>query len=180
MSEISQNYLQSNGFYVTINRLPTTSYWCSGVNLPGINANNPSQSNPFVRLPVPADTADFQQLTIEFNVDSNMQNWTEVMRWMIAFTFPKDFAQFNFGILDNNTLLPGSGSNFYSDISVTVLSNKKNPIAEFVYYNCVPTSLSGLDMSVDSSDANPIRATATFDFSHFDVIKPATTNDLNP
>lgn len=179
MQPKNPNTLQPNGFFATINRLPNISYWCNSVTLPGISASNPDQSNPFSRLPVPGDRADFDQLTLVFNVDEDLKNWTEVMRWFVGFTFPRDFADFTFGILDDSGDFPGSDKNFYSDISVTVLSSHKNPIATFIFYNCVPTTLSGIDLTVATQDVSPISATVTFDFSHFDILKPASTDQVS-
>lgn len=175
MTVKNPNLLIPNGFLVTVNRLPNVSYWCNGVSLPGMSTTNPRLPNPFSRLPNPGDNIDFDNLQITFSVDEDLLNWSELMRWMVGFGFPSDFGQFKFGLLDETGDAPGSQNNFYSDISVTVLSSHKNPIATFVYYNCVPTNVSAIEMSVQDSDVQPIACTASFDFSHFSILKPSST-----
>jgi hypothetical protein len=170
----NQNFLNPTGFLVTINRLPNVSFWCNAVTLPGISVANPQQANPFSKLPVPGDFADIDSLSIEFAVDEDMKNWLEIMRWFIGLTFPEDYAQFSFGILDPTGDVPGTLNNLYSEISVTVLSSHKNPIATFIYHDCIPQTISGIDMSVVTQDIETVPCTATFDFSHFTVVKPGT------
>lgn len=176
MSVSNPNILQSNGFLVTIKRLPNVSYWAQSVTLPGMSVQNPEQVNPFSRLPTVGDRIDFEPLTISFTVDEDLKNWSEVMRWFVGFGFPSNFAEFKFGVLDDAGTQPGSDKNFYSDISVTVLSSHKNPIATFVYYNCVPTSVSGIDLTATDTSIDPIVATITLDFSHFSILKPGSTD----
>lgn len=179
MTVKNPNFLQPNGFIVTIRRLPNVSYFCNSVTLPGMSANNPEQVNPFSRLPNPADKLDFDNLTLTFGVDEDLKNWSELMRWLVGFGFPKDFADFKFGVLDDTGEMPGSNNNFFSDIAVTVLSSHKNPVATFVYHNCIPQSVSGIDLTVLDSDITPIQCTATFDFSHFSILKPGSTQTLD-
>ena len=179
MSVTNPNMLQSNGFLVSINRLPNISYWAQSVTLPGMSVTNPEQNNPFSRMPIVGDRVDFEPLVINFTVDEDLKNWSEIMRWFVGFGFPSSFDDFKFGVLDEAGTIPGSDKNFYSDISVTILSSHKNPIATFVYYNCVPASVTGIDMSVMDSSIEPIQCSASFEFSHFSILKPSTTDPID-
>lgn len=179
MSVENPNILQSNGFLVSINRLPNVSYWSQSVTLPGMSVQNPEQVNPFSRLPTVGDRVDFDPLSISFSVDEDLKNWAEIMKWFVGFGFPANFDEFKFGVLDEVGSQPGSDKNFYSDISITILSSHKNPIATFVFYDCVPTSVSGIDLTVTDTSLSPIVATVTFDFSHFSILKPSTTETID-
>lgn len=169
------NYYNPQGFIVLIKRLPNVSFFCNSVNIPGLSITNPTQSNPFIRMPIPGDQAAFENLTIQFHIDENLKNWIEVAKWMISISFPEDHEQFKFAVDDPSGSLVGSDKNLYSNISIIVLGSDKSPQMEFEFFDCVPNSLSGLDLTVNDSDINPISASATFDFSYVRINKPGTS-----
>jgi hypothetical protein len=145
------------------------------VNIPGLTVTNPTQPNPFIRMPVPGDQAQFDDLTIQFHVDENMKNWIEIAKWMIAVSFPENHEQFKFAMNDPEGSSVGSDKNLYSNVTVIILDSNKTPQMEFEFFDCVPSQLSGIDLTVNDGDINPVSSSVTFNFSYVRINKPGTT-----
>ena len=77
-----------------------------------------------------------------------------------------------------------SDSAMYSDATLTILSNKNNPVVNILFSNVYPVSLSSLQYTNDSTDTEYLSATATFqyqiyDFENLKNITKHLTNNLN-
>ena len=55
----------------------------------------------------------------------------------------------------------------YSDATLTILSNKNNPVLNVNFSNVYPVSLSALQYVNDQSDTQYMSATATFQYQLF-------------
>ena len=55
----------------------------------------------------------------------------------------------------------------YSDATLTILSNKNNPVLNVNFSNVYPVSLSALQYTNDQSDTQYMSATATFQYQLF-------------
>jgi hypothetical protein len=164
------NYLNTTGFLVSVEKLPEVSFFCNGVELPGVSTTNAELPNPFGHIHQPGDMIDHGQLSLTFTVDEDLMNWLSVYEWFVGITFPETHSQYQ-ALISGPGRSPGKFDNIYSDISIIVLSSHKNPVAEFVFANCIPSSVSGIQLNALDSDVGPAQATVTFDYSHFRVIK---------
>jgi hypothetical protein len=52
-----------------------------------------------------------------------------------------------------------------------VLNSAYKPIVTFKFYDVYPVSLSGLDFDVSIQDVDNLMATATFSYTHYEVVK---------
>ena len=52
----------------------------------------------------------------------------------------------------------------FSDATLTILSNKNNPIAEVRFEDIFPTSLGALEFNQNATDVEYLLATATFKY----------------
>ena len=59
-------------------------------------------------------------------------------------------------------------SAMYSDATLTILSNKNNPVVNILFSNVYPVSLSSLQYTNDSTDTEYLSATATFQYQIYD------------
>ena len=165
------NYLNPTGFLVQIEKLPEVSFFCHGVEIPGISTTNAEMPNMFGHIHQPGDMIDHGQLSLTFNVDEELNNWQSIYEWFVGITFPESHAQYD-SLINSQGRAIGKFDNIYSDISIIVLSSNKNRIAEFTYYDCLPNNVSGLQLNSLEDDINPITATVTFDYSYFRITKP--------
>ena len=103
---------------------------------------------------------------------------------MTGIGFPKSRSQFTaFRNTGSNTPNSSTGGNtdigvvgsatddnaFYSDATLTILSNKNNPIVEVRYADMFPTSLSALEYNQNTSDVEYITANITFKYKLYEM-----------
>lgn len=70
--------------------------------------------------------------------------------------------------------------NLYTDILLTILTSKNNPVANVHIYEAFPVGLSALDYNAQETDTGYISCTAEFAFTWFDVKSVGGAVDQNP
>lgn len=161
------NILHPNGFIIQITRADTITFFAQRVNLPGLMINNSKQNNPFVPIPVPGDTAQWDNLQISFLIDEDLRNWEEVFNWFTGITFPRDYQQFIDQANETSGPKPRSEVNMYAQVTVIVLNNQKNPIVEFIFEDCIPANLEGSMLDITQSDVDASLTTLSLEFSNY-------------
>ena len=181
------DYASPTQFKFGIHQLPLVEFNSVGCNLPGINMGDAIFPTPFKAIPMMGDTITFENLTITFIVDEYLENYITVHNWMTAIGFPKNRKQFSdFRAVTSNTpqarqgvssdigdTQPSTSANaLFSDATITILSNKNNPILNVKFRDIYPVSLSALEYTQTATDIE--YQTATVDFSYqlyeFEVI----------
>jgi len=155
-----QNFLAPVNFAFAIKRLPFVSYFVQETNIPGMTIGNAEMPTPFKTIYYPGDKVDFNELQLTVRVDENMQNYIEIYNWIIGMTFPDRFEQYA-------NLIDGDG--VFSDATLIIKTNKKNPNITFTFKDMYPTSISDIQMSASESDINYTTATMTFRHNGFDI-----------
>lgn len=155
-----QNFLAPINFAFSIRRLPFVSYFVQEANVPGMALNPVEYGTPFKPIFLPGDRVDFNELQLTVRVDENMQNYIEIYNWIIGMTFPDNFEQYA-------NLIEGDG--LYSDATLQIKTNAKNPNIEFTFVDLFPTSISDIQMSATESDIEYTVATITFKHNGFTI-----------
>lgn len=164
----NHNYLSPHNFTFTIKKAPHVNFFIQKVNIPSVDLPAVNTPNPFVRIPVPGEHITYGNLNINFKVDEDLQNYMELYNWIVALGKPKDFYEYK--VIEEQPKYSGNG--IYSDISVMILSNIKNPNWEVVYKDAFPISLSEINFDTTiESDISYITATASFRYTLFDIQK---------
>ena len=173
------DYLSPTQFKFNIHQLPLVEFNSVACNLPGINMGEAIFPTPFKQIPMMGDTITFENLTLEFIVDEYLENYITVHNWMTAIGFPKNRQQFaDFRAVSSNTpqqrlgvsqdigdTQPATPANaLFSDATLTILSNKNNPILNVKFRDMYPVSLSPLDFTQAATDVE--YQTASIDFSY--------------
>jgi hypothetical protein len=166
------NYLRIVGFRFFIHTLPKVSYFVQSANIPALNLGTAVQPTPFIDLPHPGDKMTHGELTIRFMIQEDMSNYKELYNWLVGLGFPKTRKQFtdytqSRGYLYANNLRPLSEYPQLSDSTLMVLGSNNTPVARFDYFECYPTSLSGLEFDVSSGGSEYFHAEATFQYNMF-------------
>ena len=166
-------------FKFNIHQLPLVEFNSVGCNLPGINMGDAIFPTPFKQIPMMGDTITFENLTLQFIIDEYLENYITAHNWMTAIGFPKNRKQFSdFRSVTSNTpqqplgisrdirdTQPATPANsLFSDATLTILSNKNNPIVNVLFRDIYPVSLSALDFTQTATDVD--YQTATIDFSY--------------
>jgi len=69
-----------------------------------------------------------------------------------------------------NVETPSSDRNLYTDITMTILTSKNNPIANVFIYDAFPISLGNIEYSQQETDTDYAVCEASFAYSWFDVV----------
>jgi len=164
------NLAQASKFLLSFERLPYLTYFCSKVNIPGINSGTATQQTPFIDRPVPGDKMIYTPLEITFLLDEPLWSWTTIQDWIKGITFPENFAQYkNLSNQQRIQLQVKNSTPQYSDATLTVFSNKNNPILTVNFTDVFPISISSIQFDTAQPATDVMKADATFRFTNFDI-----------
>ena len=148
------NQLNVVSFETNFLRMPGVSYFCQRVNIPGITLSNTIQSTPFANIPIEGDVLEFEDLTIGFIVDEDMQNYLELYNWLQSLGFPERYSQY-----DNET------SSIKSDMNILLHTNKSNPNYSVAFKDVFPVSLGTISFDTNATALDPIVVDAGFKYT---------------
>tara|TARA_B100000035_G_C20971824_1_gene541400 strand:+ start:112 stop:702 length:591 start_codon:yes stop_codon:yes gene_type:complete len=174
------DYAAPSQYRFSILQLPKVQFFTQACNVPGINMGEAVFPTPFKNIPVLPDKVTYENLEITFIVDEKLENYRELHNWITAIGFPEDRQQFKSFREENvdrmpfsNTVTPNRSdtpkartpdTSMYSDATLTLLSNKNNPVLNVLFSNVYPVALSGLNYTNDAGDVQYMTAQATFQY----------------
>ena len=173
------DYASPTQFKFGINQLPKVEFFTVGANIPAINLGDAMFPTPFKDIPMMGDKLTYDNLSITFIVDEYLENYQSIHEWMTAIGFPKSRKQFSdFRANASNTpvitqgesldigdVQPPTGINaLFSDATLTILSNKNNPILNVFFRDMYPVVLGALDYTQTATDVEYM--TSTVDFAY--------------
>ena len=161
------NHLTPIAYRFNIRKIPNVIYFCQAVNIPGISFPETVQRTPFTNINIPGDTLVYEDLTIRFLVDEDLQAYKEIFDWMSALTAPKAFTQYKTE-RDTNKVLRRSTGNLFSSAELIILNNNMNPNKEIIFDDVFPTSLSSIEFD-SGSTLDTLSATVTFKYTTYSI-----------
>jgi len=179
------DYSSPTQFRFLINQLPKVQYFTTEANIPGITLGEGQFNTPLKDIELLGDKLTYEDLTITFIVDENLENYIEMHTWLTGIGFPKDRKQFSEfrGITSNMSVKTRGESNDIGDVRastpelamtsdsvLTILTNKNNPVVECRFRDVFPTSLSGLTYSQNQTDVEYLTATVNFKYTIYEII----------
>ena len=179
------DYSSPTQFKFGINQLPKVEFFTTAANIPDISLGELVIPTPYKNIPIVGDRVTFANLDISFIVDEYLENYISIHNWILGIGFPKSREQFSdFRSVGSNTSNTGKGGNsdigvvgkpvadrpFYSDATLTILSNKNNPIVEVRYSDLFPVSLSGLNYNQQATDVEYQTATIDFRYKLYEIV----------
>ena len=179
------DYTSPTQFRFLINQLPKVEYFTTEANIPGITLGEAEFKTRFKAIPLMGDVLTYEDLTITFIVDENLENYVEMHTWLTAIGFPENTKQFSdFRSATSNVATNTRGESkdigdvkastperaMYSDAMLTILTNKNNPVVECRFRDVFPTSLSGLTYSQNQTDVEYLTATVNFKYQIYEII----------
>jgi hypothetical protein len=192
------DYASPTQFKFQITKLPKVEYFCTAVNVPGIELGGIiNQPTPLKDIPLPGEKLTYSDLTMTFLIDENLENYREIHGWMTGLGFPKDRNQYRTLVDAATDRFPTTGSGadltdagrvkygavpqgpVYSDATLNILTSKNTPNIEVRYSDVFPVSLSSLDFTQQALDIEYLTASATFRYKiyEFAVKGSATTTE---
>lgn len=179
------DYLSPTQFKFNIHQLPKVEFFCTAANIPAISLGEAVFPTPYKEIPVMGDTLTYDNLSISFIVDENLENYIELHNWLIGIGFPKNRNQFsNFRSLTSSSPIATQGvSNdigdvkpstsargMFGDAILTTLTNKNNPVVEARFQDLYPVSLGALDFTQTATDVEYITVTADFSYKLYEIV----------
>ena len=94
MPEIINNYLSPASFTISVDRMPNVEFFAQGISIPGVSGTPIAMATPLRTMYQPQDQLNYDDLTIQFIVDEQMNNYKEVLRWMEGLGAPESTKQY--------------------------------------------------------------------------------------
>ena len=163
----NRNYLAGNGFSFVLKKIPNIVYFTHSVILPGLNLEAAEVSTPFSNFPEPGDKLFFNDLSIDFKVDEDLENWKEIFYWMAGLGTPESFGQYK-TLKDLDT--ENNKTEIKSDATLTILTSHSNANIQILFIDCWPSSLTDLQLDFKTQDVEYVDATVTFKYHHYKFI----------
>ena len=161
------NHLTPIAYRFNIRKIPKVIYFCQSVNIPGISFSSTVQTTPFSPINIQGDTLFYEDLTIRFLVDEDLEAYTEIFNWITALTAPKAFSQYKTE-RDTNKVLRRSTGNLFSSAELIILNNNMNPNKEVIFDDVFPVSLSSIEFD-SGSTLDTLSATVTFKYTTYSI-----------
>ena len=181
------DYASPVQFRFKCSKLPTVEFFCQSANIPGISIGSASMPTGLKDIPIPGEKVAYQDLSISFLVDENLNNYKEIHDWIIALGFPQNHTQFadlqaagadrypgttsGAVVPITNTPVPLAEGGTYSDATLTVLNSKNIAVTEIRFNNIFPTSLGSLSYDVQASDVNYLQASVDFSYMYYEIVQ---------
>ena len=164
-------FLTPTGFKFILNRAPKTTFFSNSANIPSLTLGVANQPNYLRDIPQPGDKMDFEDFTLRFLVDENLENYSEISNWMRGLGFPESLAEiYEFQQSNPNLEQPRKGQlNLYSDATLTVLSSNQNANFKIKFKDMFPYSLSTLNFDATDTDIEYFTAEVSFKYTMFNI-----------
>jgi hypothetical protein len=122
---------------------------------------------------------NFDPLSVEFIVDSNLENWKSIYSWMRNLANIADDSSYN--ILDYQKWHHSASLLIYNPLYKfsTPTNNPtgcNNVVLTVNFKHIIPASLSGINFQSDSTDLIPQKATCSFRYSYYEITPDAPAN----
>ena len=179
------DYASPTQFKFSINQLPKVEFFTVSANIPDLTLADVVITTPFKPIPVLGQNLTYGNLNITFIVDEFLENYRELHEWLTGIGFPKDrkqFSEFRSNTANRGTASPTPvadvgkvgksipDASMFSDATLTILSNKNNPIVEVRFANMYPVSLGALEFTQQAGDVEYLTVQADFTYQIYEIV----------
>ena len=189
------DYASPSQFKFSLTKLPKVEYFCTEVNIPGLQLGNATQLTTLRDIPLPGTKLDFGDLVLTFLVDEKFENFEEIYTWLRSLGFPGEHGEYENLIAAGRNRFPVQGKNninknagregsatpqgpVMSDATLSILSAKNNVIKEVRFRDVFPISVSGVGFSTQAGDVQYLTSSVTFKYLMYDFAEPGKKSTL--
>lgn len=169
----NNQFLSPINFVFKLKRAPNLNFFIQRCTFPGIDIPPVWESTPFVDIPFSGEAVKFTPLQIVFRVDENLQNYQEIMRWMLALGEAESIEAYS-RLTTNPTI---SGNNIKSDITVAICDSSRRPNYMWYFHDAFPVNLGPMVFDATPGAITHQVASASFRFTNFDIEKVILSSD---
>ena len=164
----NKNFLNPTGFKFILNRAPKVVFFSNQANIPGLNLGVAEQPTYLTDIPRPGDKLQFQDLTLRFLVDEDLENYLEIQHWLRGLGFPESLKEI-YDWEKQNPNAPASTLNYTCDGTLNVLTSSQVANFKVKFLDMFPVSLSDLDFDATDSDIDYLTANVTFKYTIYNI-----------
>jgi hypothetical protein len=164
----NKNFLSPTGFKFVLNRAPKVVFFSNQANIPGLTLGTAQQTNYLTDIPVPGDKIQFQDLSLRFLVDEDLENYLEIQHWLRGLGFPDSLKEI-YDWQRSNPNAPTSELNYTSDGTLNVLTSSNVPNFKVKFLDMFPISISDLNFDATDSDIDYLTADVTFKYTIYNI-----------
>tara|TARA_Y100001938_G_C7974842_1_gene371198 strand:+ start:264 stop:827 length:564 start_codon:yes stop_codon:yes gene_type:complete len=167
----NRNFLSPVGFKFTLNRAPKVAFFGNSANIPSMTLGVAEQPNYLRDIPTPGDKIDFQDFTLRFLVDEDLENYMEIQNWIRGLGFPESRQEiFDFQKSNPELNQPhNSTMNLYSDGTLSILTSKENPNFKVKFSDMFPYDLTSLQFDATDENIEYFTAEVTFKYTIYNI-----------
>ena len=181
------DYASPTQFKFGIHQLPKVEFFTTTATVPAIALSDVVIPTPFKSIPMQGDQLTFDNLTINFIVDEFLENYLSLHEWMTGIGFPKarkQFSDFKTNISNTPASARSSTStssdigdvqsaspanSLFSDATLTILSNKNNPIVNVTFRDLYPVAITALEYNQAATDVEYLTASVDFAYQLYEI-----------
>jgi hypothetical protein len=177
----NRNFLSSTNFKFTLNRSPKVAFFSNQASIPSLTLGVANQPNYLTDIPVPGDKMIFDDFTIRFLVDENLENYMEIQNWMRGLGFPESLQEiYDWQSTNKSFEQPyKSDMNLYSDATLICLNSNQRFNFQIKFKSMFPVFLSSLDFDSTVTETEYFTADVTFKYMMYNILDKRG-NPLNP
>ena len=171
----NRNFLSPVGFKFTLNRAPKVAFFGNSTNIPGMTLGIAVQPTYLKDIDIPGDKITFNDLTLRFLVDENLENYVEIQNWIRGIGYPESLSEI-YNWQKNNSVMDvqdKSQMNLYSDATLTVLTSSNNSNFKVKFSDVFPYSITDLQFDATDSDIDYLTAEVTFKYTIYNIVDNA-------
>ena len=159
LNEVSnRNFLSVGGFQLVLNKCPKVDFLCNRANLPGMSLGVANQSTWLRDIPVPGDKIRYQDFSVNFIVDENLENYLQIYEWITQLGYPESYQQL------------ADLKEERSDATLLILNSNYQTSGRIKFRDLFPVELSGIPFDATIQQQEYFTASVTFKYTMFDVI----------
>ncbi len=181
----NRNYLSPLGFKLIISKIPKVDFLCQAANIPSISMGTAVQPTYLKDIPVPGDKPVYDDLTVRFIIDENMENYLSLNKWITGLGYPESLKQFQQLADVGPSLETQDNTNprwfEFSDATLQILSSNYQPNINVNFKGCFPVAVSTLEFDSTQRDYSYFTCEATFKYDYYTISdKNGKRLDNNP
>ena len=163
----NRNFLSGIGFKFNLAKYPKVDFFCNTARIPELSLETATQPSYLKDIDIPGEKLTYGDLTIQFLVDENMENYKTIYDWLVGLGFPEVTKQFKTLTTDDQGIRDMKEQ--FADGTLRILNSNFREVAKVKFLDLFPVSLSSLDFDATSTDVNYFTAQATFKYTVYQL-----------
>jgi len=168
----NRNFLNPTGFKFILNRSPKVSFFSNQCNIPGLTLGTSTQPTYLKDIDIPGDKVTFNDFSLRFLVDENLENYMQIQNWIRGIGYPENLKEIYDWQKNNDNLDQPYNSqlNLYSDGTLDILTSSQTPNFKIKFIDLFPVSLTDLQFDATDTDIQYLTAEVIFKYTIYNIV----------